>query len=73
MHAISKNTLEVVHVKKLLLLEEFANSANAPIKHLFNCHTWCDTEWCCARELDDATHKIMTNVMLAKIGLYELS
>ena len=39
----------------------------SPIEHLFNCHTWCDAEWCWAKQLDDATHKMMTNTMKEKV------
>ena len=54
----------------MLHIEEFSLKAKAPIEHLFNCHTWCDAEWCWAKELDDATHKIMTNVMQNNVCKY---
>ena len=46
---------------KHLPLIEFVSKAKAPIEHLFGCHTWCDSDWCWAKELDDATYKLMEN------------
>ena len=38
---------------KNLPLEEFCLKARAPVEHLFNCHEWCDSSWCWAKELSD--------------------
>ena len=53
---------------KMISLDEFCSKAKAPIEHLFNCHTWCDAEWCWAKELDEATHKMMMTVMVNKVS-----
>ena len=42
-----------------LPLDKFVRRARAPIEHLSECHEWCDKEWCWAKELDDAQHKII--------------
>ena len=44
-------------------MDEFVRRARAPIEHLFDCHEWCDKEWCWAKELDDAQHKVVISNM----------
>ena len=51
----------------MLPINELCIKAKAPIEHLFNCHTWCDAEWCWAKKLDDALFKILINVMEDKL------
>ena len=39
---------------KLLPFDKFKKLSKAPVEHLFNCHEWCDKEWCFAAELQEA-------------------
>ena len=41
-------------------LDHFVNNANAPIAHLFNNHTWCDSNWCWAKDMSDKIFQLMT-------------
>ena len=36
-----------------LPIDEFMAKSKAPVEHLFNCHEWCDAEWCWAKQLDE--------------------
>lgn len=47
---------------KLLPYEKFKEAANAPVKHLFGCHEWCDPSWCYAAEINKARGKLHTAV-----------
>ena len=44
-------------------IEDMIKRANAPVEHLFNCHEWCDEEWCWAKQLDSKQHEIATRIM----------
>ena len=37
-------------------LEVFVKNTRAPIEHTFNCHEWCDSEWCWAKVLTEKSH-----------------
>ena len=52
-----------IYKNRHLPLDEFVRRARAPIEHLFDCHEWCDKEWCWAKELDDAQHKVVISNM----------
>ena len=45
-----------IYKNKNLPLSEFVQKSRAPIQHLFNCHEWCDSEWCYAKCLSDTSH-----------------
>ena len=36
-----------------LPIDEFMVKEKALVEHLFNCHEWCDAEWCWAKQLDE--------------------
>jgi len=55
-----------IYKNRNLPLDEFVRRARAPIEHLFDCHEWCDKEWCWAKELDDAQHKVILSNMKQK-------
>ena len=55
-----------IYKNRNLPLDEFVRRARAPIEHLFDCHKWCDKEWCWAKELDDAQHKVILSNMKQK-------
>ena len=40
-----------------LPLDDFVRKSRAPVEHLFNCHEWCDSEWCYAKALTEKSHQ----------------
>ena len=50
-----------IYKNRNLPLDEFVRRARAPIEHLLDCH-----EWCRAKELDDAQHKVILSNMKQK-------
>ena len=34
--------------------------ASAPVENLFNCHKWCDHQWCWAKELESKKLELVT-------------
>jgi len=46
-----------IYKNKHLPINEFVQKAHAPIEHLFNCHEWCDSEWCFAKALTEQSHE----------------
>ena len=44
-------------------MNEMIKKANAPIEHTFNCHEWCDKEWCWAKQLDLRQFELTTKVL----------
>ena len=48
-----------IYKNRTLPFDEFVLRARAPIEHLFDCHEWCDKEWCWAKELDANAHKVV--------------
>ena len=52
-----------VYKNRHLPLVEFVQKSRAPIEHLFNCHEWCDSEWCCVKNLTEKSHKLVTKIM----------
>ena len=66
---VKKYTSCCIAKNRMLPIDEFCSKAKAPIEHLFNCHTWCDAEWCWAKQLDDAAHTMMTNAMKDKVRI----
>ena len=44
-------------------LEDMVRRAKAPVEHLFNCHEWCDEQWCWEKQLDSKQHEITTRIM----------
>ena len=42
-----KNIWGALFIKiDIYLLKKFVKKSRAPIEHLFNCHEWCNSEWC---------------------------
>ena len=52
-----------IYQNRSLPLSEMIKKAKAPIEHLFNCHEWCDPEWCWAKQLDAKQHELTTMIM----------
>ena len=50
-----------IYTNRHLPLAEFVNKSRAPIEHLFNCHEWCDAEWCWSKALTEKSHKAVKN------------
>ena len=36
----------------------FVNNAKAPIEHLFNDHTWCDSLWYWSKKIEDKKNRV---------------
>ena len=64
---LKKYTSCFISKNRCIPIDEFVKKAKAPVEYLFNCHTWCDKEWCWAKDLDDAEHKIMTDQLKRKV------
>ena len=56
-----------IYKNRTLELSEFVKKAHAPIEHLFNCHEWCDSEWCYTKCLTDKLHE-RTMARVARIS-----
>ena len=52
-----------IYKNRNLPFDEFVNNARAPVEHLFDCHEWCNKEWCWAKELDENQHKVILQNM----------
>ena len=52
-----------IYQNRNLPISEMIKKAKAPIEHLFNCHEWCDPEWCWAKQLDAKQHELTTRIM----------
>ena len=52
-----------VYKNRLLPIYEFVRKSRAPVEHLFNCHEWCDSDWCWAKNLTEKTNNALTNQM----------
>ena len=50
-----------VYKNRHLPPEKFAAKAMAPIEHLFDCHEWCDPEWCYAKEIENRVDTLLTS------------
>ena len=50
-----------------------AKKSKAPVSHLFNCHEWCNEEWCWSNQLDSKQHELTTRVMELKANKSESS
>ena len=59
-----------IYKNRNLPLGEFVNKANAPVEHLFNCHEWCDSEWCYAKALTEQTTERVIKVSRSNVYLY---
>jgi hypothetical protein len=47
--------------------KKFVANALAPIKHLFNEHTYCDVEWCWSKEMDEKVHELLSTKTKSKV------
>ena len=56
-----------IYKNRTLDLCEFVKKSRAPIEHLFNCHEWCDSEWCYAKCINENSHKT-TLAQLEKVS-----
>jgi hypothetical protein len=43
-----------------LPIDQFMEKAKAPVEHLFDCHEWCDVEWCWAKQLSEKELELTT-------------
>ena len=39
---------------------DFVKNAKAPIEHLFNDHTWCDSSWCWSKDMEEKEECILS-------------
>ena len=49
-----------IYQNRNLPIEEFMAKTSAPVEHLFNCHEWCDHQWCWAKELELKKMELVT-------------
>ena len=56
---------------RTLPLEEMVKRANTPIEYLFNCHAWCNLEWCWANQLSAKEQELATRMMIHNTTLDE--
>ena len=65
-----------IYKNRTLPLNEFVKKGRAPIEHLFNCHEWCDSEWCYAKDLTEKSHErtmnLVNKVSLCSIIVYTI-
>ena len=50
-----------IYKNRLLPLDQFVQKSRAPIEHLFNCHEWCDADWCWSKALTEKSHEAVKN------------
>ena len=43
-----------IYQKRDLPNDQFVRKLKAPVEHMFNCHDFCDPEWCWAKQPDDS-------------------
>ena len=48
-------------------LLDFVANTKAPIEHLFNNHTCCDSSWCWSKELQEGKQKIASVLTKRKV------
>ena len=60
-----------IYKNRHLPLSDFVKKAHAPIEHLFNCHEWCDSEWCFAKSLTEKSHE-RTMARVTEVSKYDL-
>ena len=60
-----------IYKNRNLPLADFVKKAHAPIEHLFNCHEWCDSEWCFAKSLTEKSHE-RTMARVTEVSKYDL-
>ena len=52
-----------IYQNRNLPISQMIKKAKAPVEHLFNCHEWCDPEWCWAKQLDAKQQELTTRIM----------
>ena len=50
-----------IYKNRHLPLAEFVMRSRAPVEHLFNCHEWCDSDWCWAKSLTEQSQDAVKN------------
>ena len=64
---IKKYTSLYVFQNRTGSFDKFVNNALAPVEHLFNEHSFCDSAWCWSRELEEQVDKILVHKMNMKV------
>ena len=49
-------------------LLDFVKNAKAPIEHLFNDHTWCDSSWCWSKTIEEKKEQIVSASILKNVS-----
>ena len=52
---IKKYTSCIVSKNRNLPIDQFLSKEKGPLEYMFKRHQWCNTEWCWAKDLEDAT------------------
>ena len=45
----------------------FVRNAVAPIEHMFNDHSFCDTSWCPSKEMDEKVHNLLSSKICSEV------
>ena len=59
---IKRYTSYYIRQNRTKPLSEFVANAKAPIEHLFNDHTWCDSSWCWSKQLIESKELIINSI-----------
>ena len=70
---VKKYTSCYVLMNRHLNIESCVSNAKSPVKHIFNCHTWCDAAWCWVKELDDTTQNMTTSELAKTVSNQEFN
>ena len=49
-------------------LAVFVKNAKAPIEHLFNDHTWCDSSWCWSKDVNEKKDQILSATIFKNVS-----
>ena len=44
------------------------SNAIAPVEHLFDEHSFCDSSWCYSKEIEESVHKIITESVETRVS-----
>ena len=47
----------------------FVRNAVAPIEHMFNDHSFCDSSWCPSKEMNEKVHKLLSRKLCSEVRL----
>ena len=60
---IKRYTSYYIHQNCTKPLLDFVANAKAPIEHLLNDHSWCDSSWCWSKKIEDNKQNIVSALL----------